>query len=263
MKTMAKKNNRQPVATGTLSKNYNTGVVTQTRTPTKYSLAGVGSNLSSREAQRIANDRGTSVGKIMDKAMGKGLTIGSGLVNKYNSGQFSSPRERFWSSVGQGIFGTKGFNSLTGVSNNMAGLSGLKLNSGQVYGGSYMRDGQLTPLVGMKGMGAGGGGKNSTTETTTTTSNTGTNGYTPEELTPTPTPTQTAPEAAAANSVDASFSPGGTGAMLDGGAISFRKAKSKARTAGLTTKGTSQFKISGQTGTSSGLNIGYSRMLGS
>ena len=253
---MAKKNDRQPVATGTLSKNYNTGVVTRTQTPTKYSLAGVGSNLSSREAQRIANDRGTSVGKIMDKAMSKGLTIGSGLVNKYNSGQYSTPRERFWSSVGQGTFGSKGWQGVTGASDAMTGLSGLKLNKGQVYGGSYTRDGQLTPLVTMRGQGGGmaGGGKNSSTETTTS-NNTEPSKYTPEELVP--TPTDGGVDQPVANTVNASaFSPGGSGAMLDGGATGFRKKKSSARSAGLTSKGTSQFKISGQSGKSSGLNIG-------
>jgi hypothetical protein len=48
----------------------------------------------------------------------------------------------------------------------------------------------------------------------------------------------------------------GPGSMVDGGATGFRRKRSAARTAGMTTKGTSQFKIGGQTARSSGLNIG-------
>lgn len=52
------------------------------------------------------------------------------------------------------------------------------------------------------------------------------------------------------------FAPGGTGASVDAAATGFRRRKSSARSAGLTSKGTSQFKIAGQTARSSGLNIG-------
>jgi len=52
------------------------------------------------------------------------------------------------------------------------------------------------------------------------------------------------------------FAPGGVSANVDGNATGFRRKKSSARLAGLTSKGTSQFKISGQSARSSGLNIG-------
>jgi hypothetical protein len=52
------------------------------------------------------------------------------------------------------------------------------------------------------------------------------------------------------------FAPGGAGAGVEGNAMGFRRKKSSARMAGLTSKGTSQFKITGQSGKSSGLNIG-------
>jgi hypothetical protein len=52
------------------------------------------------------------------------------------------------------------------------------------------------------------------------------------------------------------FAPGGVGAGVDGNAGGFRRKKSSARMAGLTSKGTGQFKITGQSGKSSGLNIG-------
>ena len=52
------------------------------------------------------------------------------------------------------------------------------------------------------------------------------------------------------------FAPGGMGAGVDGNAAGFRRKKSSARMAGMTSKGTGQFKITGQSGKSSGLNIG-------
>jgi len=52
------------------------------------------------------------------------------------------------------------------------------------------------------------------------------------------------------------YVPGGSGSSVDMNAAGFRRRKSSARSSGLTTKGTSQFKINGQTSQSSGLNIG-------
>ena len=49
---------------------------------------------------------------------------------------------------------------------------------------------------------------------------------------------------------------GGPGSSLDGGATGFRRKRSSGRMAGLTNKGTSQLKITGQNSKSSGLNIG-------
>ena len=49
---------------------------------------------------------------------------------------------------------------------------------------------------------------------------------------------------------------GGPGSSLDGGATGFRRKRSSGRMAGLTNKGTSQLKITGQNTKSSGLNIG-------
>jgi hypothetical protein len=60
----------------------------------------------------------------------------------------------------------------------------------------------------------------------------------------------------APGSASAQYMPGGTGSYVDGNATGFRRRRSSARTAGLTSKGTSQFKIGGQTSRSSGLNIG-------
>ena len=52
------------------------------------------------------------------------------------------------------------------------------------------------------------------------------------------------------------FLQGGVGADIDGNAMGFRRKRSSARMSGLTSKGTSQFKVNGQSAKSSGLNIG-------
>jgi hypothetical protein len=52
------------------------------------------------------------------------------------------------------------------------------------------------------------------------------------------------------------YAPGGESDSIEGNAMGFKRKRSSARMAGLTTKGTSQFKISGQSAKSSGLNIG-------
>jgi hypothetical protein len=52
------------------------------------------------------------------------------------------------------------------------------------------------------------------------------------------------------------YSPPGNNESVDGNALGFRRKKSSAKMSGLTSKGTGQFKITGQSGKSSGLNIG-------
>jgi hypothetical protein len=49
---------------------------------------------------------------------------------------------------------------------------------------------------------------------------------------------------------------GGTGASVDGGATSFRRKKSAARSSGLTSRGTGQFRNSLKVGSASGINTG-------
>lgn len=81
---------------------------------------------------------------------------------------------------------------------------------------------------------------------------------------PAPAPRPLAPQPTDSLAVGAStpipepkFAPGGATSEVDGGmAQGFRRKKSSGRIAGLTTKGTSQFKITGQNSRSSGLNIG-------
>ena len=65
-------------------------------------------------------------------------------------------------------------------------------------------------------------------------------------------PVDPAPALSASNT----FRPGGPGSFMSQSATGFRRRRSSSRMAGLTNKGTSQFKIGGQTARSSGLNIG-------
>ncbi len=82
--------------------------------------------------------------------------------------------------------------------------------------------------------------------------------YTPEPLVPERTNQSSLMIASpvAPTPKPAEFSPGGIGADIESNAGGFRRKKSSAKMAGMTSKGTSQFKISGQSARSSGLNIG-------
>jgi hypothetical protein len=50
-------------------------------------LAGAGANVSRREALKIAKGKDISVAQVMDRALGRGQTLGASLVNKYNAGK--------------------------------------------------------------------------------------------------------------------------------------------------------------------------------
>ena len=76
-------------------------------------------------------------------------------------------------------------------------------------------------------------------------------GNTTETTTPTPEP-----EIKPAEPDPPMFMPGGAGTAVGGNAAGMRRKKSSGRLAGLTSKGPGQFKITGQSGKSSGLNIG-------
>lgn len=86
--------------------------------------------------------------------------------------------------------------------------------------------------------------------------------YTPSTYTPTPLADaqsgygsggSTAPDPAPSPS---QFLPGGMGSSVDSGATGFRRKKSSARSAGLTTKGAARLRINPSFSSSSGLNIG-------
>ena len=82
------------------------------------------------------------------------------------------------------------------------------------------------------------------------------NGYNPTPLTIGGGGGFTMPEIEFPEAPPQMFAPGGVGAGVEGNAAGFRRKKSSGKLAGLTSKGTGQFKITGQSGKSSGLNIG-------
>ncbi len=86
------------------------------------------------------------------------------------------------------------------------------------------------------------------TDTSTSTTN---DTVTPTTSTPTATPTATAED-----KLDPIALNSGTGSSVDGGATSFRRKRSSARSSGLTTRGTGQFRNSLKVGSASGVNIG-------
>jgi hypothetical protein len=94
------------------------------------------------------------------------------------------------------------------------------------------------------------------TTASTSTSNTSTPAYDPTPLTISGAEGYEMPEIKFPEMAPQMFAPGGAGAGVDGNAAGFRRKKSSARMAGMTSKGTGQFKITGQSGKSSGLNIG-------
>jgi len=94
------------------------------------------------------------------------------------------------------------------------------------------------------------------TTASTSTSNTSTPAYDPTPLTIGGAEGYEMPEIKFPEMAPQMFAPGGAGAGVDGNAAGFRRKKSSARMAGMTSKGTGQFKITGQSGKSSGLNIG-------
>lgn len=69
-------------------------------------------------------------------------------------------------------------------------------------------------------------------------------------------PNQGPPEGPLLPAPEQKFGMSGTDTAINDSVTSFRRKKSKARTLGLTSKGTSQFKIGGQSSRSSGVNLG-------
>jgi hypothetical protein len=224
---MAKKNNQKAAAP-----------------KTSFKSAGVNGNISKNEALKIAESKNISVAKVMDRALGKGLTIGASLVNKYNSGKLDD-RNYIQKATDNVFLGMGGKSQYQPESLNKLNSFG-QMSKGSVYGGMTSTG---TPVLDMKRP------KTSTAVSTNTggtstggTGGTGTGGTGGETITPTLPP----PE----EKMDPIAISGGTGSSVDGGATSFRRKKSSARTAGLTTRGTGQFRNSLKVGSASGVNIG-------
>ena len=212
-----------------------------------FSAAGVNGNISKNEALKIAENKGISTAQVMDRALDKGLTIGASLVNQYNSVKVDD-RNYIQKATDNVFLGMGGKSQYQPESLNKLNSFG-QMSKGSVYGGMTSTG---TPVLDMKRP------KTSTAVTTNTggtstggtggTGTGGTGGTGGETITPTLLP----PE----EKMDPIAISGGTGSSVDGGATSFRRKKSSARTAGLTTRGTGQFRNSLKVGSASGVNIG-------
>lgn len=208
-----------------------------------------GPTLSTNELKKISKATGKSSEQILQRAVERGTTLGSNVVNQYQKGITADPR---YALARQAI---PGFAMAAGKDS--AILQQIR-NAGPLDKGSSLFIGSKgsTATVLPRGMatGKGAGTKPMTADPYT---------YTPAESTgtgigdpiPTTSETPTTPEATTAES---KFGPGGVGSALDGGATGFRPRRSRWRTSGQTTKGTANLKIMGQTGRSSGVNLAVS-----
>ena len=213
-------------------------------------IAGANGNLSNKEANKIAKKSGKTLDQVIGKAVKGGTSLGSNLVNKYNAGPDSLDPVQ---SNSRG-----GFAGLARRRTSPTIFSQIR-NAGTLDKGSSLFIGSKgsTSTVLPKSMLSGAGTKSApqTTDPVPTTAPPNTDTITPGGNT-----TGSGGLAAASASPVADpfmMGPGGMSSDLDGSAKGFRKNRSSARKAGLTTKGTSQFKISMAQGAKSGLNTGY------
>ena len=98
-------------------------------------IQSAGANLTKREASRISRSTGKSVAQVMAKAQDKGVTLGSGLVNKFNRG-LMGPNLGDTRSIYGMAFGQPGVNKgTTRALESLAPLQNLQMNKGTVYAG--------------------------------------------------------------------------------------------------------------------------------
>lgn len=98
-------------------------------------VKAAGANLSKNEAAKIAENTGKSVAEVMAKAIGKGVTLGSNLVNNFNAGNLG-PNFQTTGYSGTGAPVIRG--NQAGVYQALEalkGLQGLRMGQGQAYAG--------------------------------------------------------------------------------------------------------------------------------
>lgn len=204
----------------------------------QYAAALSNGNLSVKEALKIAKSTGKDLETIMQKTVSKGGTLGSNLVNKYNK------VDPIFDDYYSNNILKEGSPILQQVRS-----AGTLDKGSSLFIGSKGSTGTVLPKSMLSGVGT-----NSAAQTPANTPST------PGAITPGSNSTYSGGLAAASASPAADpfmMGPGGMSSDLDGSAKGFRKNRSSARKAGMTTKGTGQFKISMAQGAKSGLNIGY------
>jgi hypothetical protein len=111
----------------------------------KANFANAGANISKNEALKIAKNKDISVAQVMDRALGKGRTLGASLVNQYNAGNLDN--RSFIQRATDTVFGKMGAGTMyQPKSLNKLGTFG-KMPKGSVYGGMTSTG---TPILGTK-----------------------------------------------------------------------------------------------------------------
>lgn len=197
-------------------------------------------NLSSKEALKIAKSTGKDLETIMQKAVSKGGTLGRSLVNKYNK---VDP-----------IFNDYYSNNILKEGSpilQQVRKAGTLDKGSSLFIGSKGSTSTVLPKSMMSG--------SNTMSTAPTSDAAPPAASAPSAITPGGNSTGSGGLAAADAAPADPFmmGPGGMSSDLDGSAKGFRKNRSSARKAGMTTKGTGQFKNSMAQGAKTGLNIGY------
>jgi hypothetical protein len=111
----------------------------------KRGLASAGTNVSRKEALKISREEGISVSRVMDRALGKGQTLGAALVNKYNAGKLDD-RNYIQKATDNVFRGMGGKSQYQPESLNKLNTFG-KMPKGSVYGGMTSTG---TPVIDMK-----------------------------------------------------------------------------------------------------------------
>jgi hypothetical protein len=111
----------------------------------RANFANAGANISKNEALKIAKNKDISVAQVMDRALGKGRTLGASLVNQYNAGKLDD--RSFIQRATDTVFGKMGADTMyQPKSLNKLGTFG-KMPKGSVYGGMTSTG---TPILGTK-----------------------------------------------------------------------------------------------------------------
>jgi hypothetical protein len=111
----------------------------------KANFANAGANISKNEALKIAKNKDISVAQVMDRALGKGRTLGASLVNQYNAGNLDN--RSFIQRATDTVFGKMGAGTMyQPKSLNKLGSFG-KMPKGSTYGGMTSTG---TPILGTK-----------------------------------------------------------------------------------------------------------------
>ena len=99
------------------------------------SIAAAGPVLSKSEARSIADAKGKTVAQVMANAQNKGVALGSGLVNQFNSGKAGPNLSNLNTSIGNTPIPIGVNNRTAQALTQLQALQGLRMNPGTAYAG--------------------------------------------------------------------------------------------------------------------------------